>query len=98
VPLNSAHPTQDRAGKNFPSPDEVIARALDLLDDDQFWSPDDKADLDRHLSVSLAAAERGQLYTAEQARSLFTERLAHRCGGRVRASTSPPIPSTCRIP
>jgi Arc/MetJ-type ribon-helix-helix transcriptional regulator len=59
---------------------EVIARALDLLDEDETWSPKELDELNQHLSASLAAADRGELYTGEQARRILAERRAQRAG------------------
>lgn len=57
-------------------PAEVTARALDPLDEDETWSPKELEELNQHLSASLASADRGELYTGEQARRILTERRA----------------------
>ena len=59
---------------------EVIARPLDLLDEDETWSPKELDELNQHLSASLASADRGELYTGEQARRILNERRAQRAG------------------
>ena len=65
----------------FREPAEVIARALDLLDEDREWSNDEMSELDRHLATSMAAAERGELYTPEQARRILAEGRAKQLQG-----------------
>jgi len=52
----------------FHSPLEVVAAALDLLrDEDEILGPQ-RGSLESRLDESLAAAGRGELYTADQAR------------------------------
>jgi hypothetical protein len=61
---------------HFRSPEQGIARAPDLLDEDEAWSPNELEELNRHLSASLASADRGELYTGEQARRILAQRRA----------------------
>jgi Arc/MetJ-type ribon-helix-helix transcriptional regulator len=60
----------------FREPAEVIARALDLLDAEESWSDEEKADLNQKLAESMAQVQRGELYTGEEARQILAERRA----------------------
>jgi len=66
----------------YTEPAQLINRALDLLDSEEAWSDEEKANFDKRLDVSMAQAERGEVYTAEEAARLLDQRLAARLAKR----------------
>jgi len=57
----------------FHEPDEVVNRALDLLESQESWIARNRDAISERLEHSWAQAERGEVYTAEEARALLAE-------------------------
>ncbi len=45
---------------SYHEPSDVISRALDLLDEDESWSEEEKIALDQRLTESAAQIQRGE--------------------------------------
>jgi len=56
---------------HYRDPAEVIARAVSLLEAEEEWLRRNKKALNDRLKESMAQAERGEVYTAEEVRSLL---------------------------
>jgi hypothetical protein len=77
--LQTAQRIQGKAElAGYTEPAQLINRALDLLEAEEPWSDDDKANLDRRLSQSMAHSARGEVYTAEEAARMLDQRIADR--------------------
>lgn len=63
---------------HYGDPAEVIAHALDLLDEQEAWLQRNKGAISERLEESFAQAERGEVYTAEEAARLLDQRIAER--------------------
>jgi Arc/MetJ-type ribon-helix-helix transcriptional regulator len=79
--LNSA--TEQRIQRQaelgpFHEPDEVVNRALDLLESQESWIARNRDAIHERLEHSWAQAERGEVYTAEEALRILDERRAAR--------------------
>jgi Arc/MetJ-type ribon-helix-helix transcriptional regulator len=55
----------------YREPDEVVNRALDLLESQEAWLLRNRDAINERLEESMAQAERGEVYTAEEARALL---------------------------
>jgi Arc/MetJ-type ribon-helix-helix transcriptional regulator len=64
----------------YREPAEIIAPALDLLDEDQSWPDDEKSELDQRLDRSMAQIERGEGIPGDKLRELLAQRLTLRAG------------------
>jgi Arc/MetJ-type ribon-helix-helix transcriptional regulator len=53
--------------------DELVNRALDLLESQESWIARNRDAIRERLEESFAQAERGELYTPEEARELLDE-------------------------
>ena len=69
---------QELALGHYREPSEVVAHALSLLAAQQHWFALNKQAINHRLEESLAQADRGELYTPEQALALLEERRAQR--------------------
>ena len=61
---------------------QVIHRALDLLDAQEDWLLRNQDAIHERIEESVAAAERGELYTAEEAARLLDQRIAEKAARR----------------
>jgi predicted transcriptional regulator len=75
----------ERATKDGTSVEDVLNQAfaiveaqLDMPDWISELSEEDRAALDAHIEEGLAQAERGELYTPEEVKSMLAERRAKR--------------------
>lgn len=59
-------------------PDEVVNRALDLLESQEAWLLRNRDAINERLEESMAQAERGEVYTPEEARALLDSARAAR--------------------
>lgn len=57
----------------YREPTELINRALDLLDAQENWLLRNKEAIAERIEESFAQAERGEVYTPEQVRSLLDQ-------------------------
>jgi Arc/MetJ-type ribon-helix-helix transcriptional regulator len=57
---------------------EVIAHALNLLDAQEEWFSRNREAISERIEESAAQAERGEVYTAEEAARLLDENIAAR--------------------
>ena len=57
----------------FHEPDEVVNRALDLLESQEGWIARNRDAIRERLEHSWAQAERGEVYMPEEARRLLDE-------------------------
>jgi Arc/MetJ-type ribon-helix-helix transcriptional regulator len=55
----------------YHEPAELINRALDLLESQENWLRRNKDAINERLEESMAQAERGEVYTPEEARALL---------------------------
>lgn len=62
----------------FHEPDEVVNCALDLLESQESWIARNRDAIREKLERSWAQAERGELYTPEEALRILDERRAAR--------------------
>lgn len=62
----------------FHEPDEVVNRALDLLESQEGWIARNRDAIRERLEHSWVQAERGELYTPEEALRILDERHAVR--------------------
>jgi Arc/MetJ-type ribon-helix-helix transcriptional regulator len=79
--LNSA--TEQRIQRQaelgpFHEPDEVVNRALDLLESQEGWIARNRDAIRERLEHSWAQSERGEVYTPEEALRILDERRAAR--------------------
>ena len=63
---------------HYRQPADVIHRALDLLEADQSWSDEEKADLDERYEQGMAACDRGEGVPGDKVRELLASRRAAR--------------------
>ena len=61
---------------------QVIHRALDLLAAQEDWLLRNREAIHERIEDSVAAAERGELYTDEEAARLLDQRIAERAARR----------------
>ena len=64
----------------FAEPTELLAHALDLIEAEEDWLLRNKTVIAAHLEESFAQSERGETYSAEEARALLADRRAARAG------------------
>jgi Arc/MetJ-type ribon-helix-helix transcriptional regulator len=65
------------AAGGYSEPAQLINRALDLLESEEAWSDDEKADLDQRLSESMGQIQRGEGIPGDQVRQVLAQlRLA----------------------
>ena len=57
---------------------EVITRALDLLEADEIWTEEDKAELNRSLDLARAQVARGEVTSGKELREDYERRRAAR--------------------
>jgi Arc/MetJ-type ribon-helix-helix transcriptional regulator len=57
----------------YHEPNELVNRALDLLESQEGWIARNRDAIHERLEDSFAQAERGELYTPEEARRLLDE-------------------------
>jgi Arc/MetJ-type ribon-helix-helix transcriptional regulator len=57
----------------YREPAELINRALDLLESQENWLLRNKDAINERLAESMAQAERGEVYTPEEARALLAQ-------------------------
>jgi putative addiction module CopG family antidote len=62
----------------YREPDEVINRALDLLESQEDWLLRNRDAINERLEESMAQAERGEVYTPEEAHALLDSARAER--------------------
>lgn len=62
---------------HYADPSEVIAHALDLLQDQEDWLLHNKDAINERLGESIAQAQRGEIYTADEAARILDERIAN---------------------
>jgi Arc/MetJ-type ribon-helix-helix transcriptional regulator len=60
----------------YQRPDEVVARALDLLQSEDEWLRGMAGEIDRKIDRATAQFESGQYYTAEESRADMERRKA----------------------
>ena len=65
---------------HYREPIEVINRALDLLQAQEAWSDEEKAQLDAHLAESMAQIERGEGIPGDQVRARLADLRTARAG------------------
>ncbi len=58
---------------HYRDPAEVIAHAVSLLEAEEQWLLHNKAAINERLDESMAQAERGEVYTPEEARHLLDQ-------------------------
>jgi Arc/MetJ-type ribon-helix-helix transcriptional regulator len=58
---------------HFRDPQEVIARALDLLEAQEEWLLENKAEISRKIEASFEQMERGEYVSGAEARQLLAE-------------------------
>jgi len=62
----------------FADAEEVVRRALEILDDEESWTPQERQALDEKIDRALAQVEGGKTYGPEEARrKLGAMREAH---------------------
>jgi len=81
--LRLTPPTEQRIKRQaelgpFHEPDEVVNRTLDLLESQESWIARNRDAIRERLEHSWAQAERGELYTPEEALRILDERRAAR--------------------
>jgi antitoxin ParD1/3/4 len=60
----------------YQNPDEVIARALEVLRSEEEWLHDQKTEVAAKIERAFAQFERGEFFTAEQSREEMEKRKA----------------------
>ncbi|WP_176441720.1 ribbon-helix-helix domain-containing protein [Granulicella rosea] len=71
---------QEIDGGLYANPAEVIQSALELLKADQIWAAEEKADLDRRLTESMAQIDRGEGIPGDRVRDVLAQLRAARKG------------------
>ena len=75
-PATEARIQRELARGHYSAPDEVINRALDLLDSEALandWLYRNREAINDRLDVSFAQAERGESYSPEEALKMLSE-------------------------
>jgi putative addiction module CopG family antidote len=67
---------------HYREPSEVISHALNLLDAQEDWLLRNRDAIDERLAESMAEAERGEVYSADEAARLLDQRIADRAARR----------------
>jgi Arc/MetJ-type ribon-helix-helix transcriptional regulator len=76
-PATEARIQRELARGHYSAPDEVINRALDLLDSEaqaNDWLHHNREAINDRLDISFAQAERGESYSPEEALKILSER------------------------